>query len=182
MSPFPTLETERLILRRFELSDAPVVHTLLDDPEVVGNIIHKSLPYSLADAEAMITQSHAAFDEGRAYVFAVVRKSNADLVGYCDLELEARSSQAEIAYWIGRPYWWQGYATEAAKCVAAFGFDVLDLERIYAFVLKRNRASTRVLQKAGLGLESTQQRSAHKDGIFEDVEIYSLLREVYADN
>lgn len=182
MSEFPALETERLLLRRFELSDASVVQSLLDDPEVIGNMMDKSLPYSLADAEAMITQSQAAFEGDRASVFAVVRKSNEDLVGYCDLEVERSSKQGEIAYWIGRPYWWQGYATEAAKCVVQFGFETLDLDRIYALVLKRNRASARVLEKAGLLLEDTRQQSVHKDGVLEDVEVYGLTREAYLNN
>jgi RimJ/RimL family protein N-acetyltransferase len=167
------------MLRRFEMADAPITQKLLDDPEVIGNLIDKDLPYSLADAESLIRRSHQAFDNGEAYVFAIVRKSNADLVGYCDIELKPDTQEGEIAYWIGRPYWWQGYATEAAKCLVQFGFEALGLARIYAYVLKRNRRSAHVLEKAGLSLEATREKSARKDGVDEDIEIYGLLRQDY---
>jgi RimJ/RimL family protein N-acetyltransferase len=179
MKPFPTLETGRLLLRQFELTDAPVVHTLLADPEVIGNMIDQSPLDTLADVETMIQQSHTRYESGDNVVFAITRKSDEGLVGYCDLELHARHQRGKIVYWIGRPYWWQGYATEAAKSVAGFGFETLGLDRLYAYVLKRNRASTRVLQKAGLDLEDTRQHSVHKDGLYEDVEIYGIQRAAY---
>jgi RimJ/RimL family protein N-acetyltransferase len=181
MIAFPVLETGRLRLRRFELADAPAVQQLLNDPEVTGTLMDKTLPFSLDDAQAMIASSHEGFETGRAYVFALVRKLNDDLVGYGDIEVRPDHKRGEIAYWIGRPYWWQGYATEAAKCLVQFGFETLGLNRIYAYVLKRNEASARVLQKAGLVYEGTQRQSALKDGVFEDVDYYGLLRQDYLD-
>ena len=180
MTAFPTLETERLLLRCFELSDAATIQQLMNDPEVTGNLMDTNLPYSLEDAESMITNSHRAFEAGDAYVFAVVRKSNDTLVGYCDLEIQPHHKRGEIAYWIGRPYWWQGYATEAAKYVIRFGFETLNLNRIYAHVIKRNTASAGVLTKAGLHLEGTQRQGVYKNDMYEDVEFYGLLREDYA--
>lgn len=175
----PTLESERLLLRRFEDSDAPIVQELLNDPDVTGNLMDTTLPYSLTDAQAMIASSQQAYADETAYVFAVVRKSNDTLVGYCGLALQPEHQRGEITYWIGRPYWWQGYATEAAKCVVRFGFEHLELNRIYAHVMKRNTASAGVLTKAGLRLEGMQQQGIHKDGVFEDVEFHGLLRRDY---
>ncbi len=179
MKSFPTLDTERLHLRRFELSDAPLVQKLLDDPEVISNMIDKTPPYTLEDAETMIKQSHAAYATGNAIAFAITRKSDTGLVGYCDLELQAKHERGEIAYWIGRPYWWQGYATEAVKCVVRFGFEELNLNRIFAYVLTENTASAGVLKKAGLQLEGTQRQAAQKADEFKDVEFYGLLRADY---
>ena len=177
MKPFPTLETGRLLLRQFELTDAPVVHTLLADPEVIGNMIDQSPLDTLADAETMIQQSHTRYAAGDNVVFAITRKSDDGLVGYCDLELHSRHQRGKIVYWIGRPYWWQGYATEAAKRVVRFGFDDLELNRIFAHVLSDNTASASVLKKAGLQLEGTQRQAAQKDGAYVDVDFYGLLRE-----
>ena len=181
MSALPTLETERLLLRCFEMKDAPVVQQLLSDPEVTGNLMDTTLPFTLEDAEQMITRSHQAVEANTAYMFAVVRKSNDTLVGYCDVEVQRHHKRGEIAYWIGRPYWWQGYATEAAKRVVRFAFEDLGLNRVFAYVLKRNTASAGVLTKAGLKLEGTQRQSIEKDGVLEDVEFYGLLREDYLD-
>ncbi|MBZ0301169.1 MAG: GNAT family N-acetyltransferase [Anaerolineae bacterium] len=177
MKDFPTLETERLRLRRFELADAPIVQTLLNDPDVTGNLLEASLPFSLEDACSMITTSHATFEAGTGWAFAVTRKSNDDLVGYCDIQLQCEHQRGAITYWIGRPYWWQGYATEAAKKVVRFGYEQLGLNRIYAYVLQRNTASAHVLQKAGLIREGTLRQSILKAGVFEDVDFYALLRE-----
>lgn len=177
MTDFPCLETERLLLRPFRDSDAPTVQQLLSDPEVIGNLIDIALPDSLEEAQRMIADSHQAFAEGAAYTFAVVRDSNDTLVGYCELKIQTQHRRGEIAYWIGRPYWWQGYATEAAKCVVQFGFEELGLNRIYAHVIKGNAASVKVLRKAGLRLEGTQRQGIQKGNEFLDVEFYGLLRE-----
>ncbi len=179
MDDHPTLQTERLCLRRFETGDAPHVQKLLNDPEVIGTLIDLSLPFTLADAQTLIANSHTAFENGSAYVFAVTRKSNNDLVGYCDIEVQTAHQRGEIAYWIGKPYWWQGYATEAAKRMVAFGFEQLGLNRIYAYVLTRNTASAKVLTKAGLSREGTLRHSARKEDAFEDVDFYGLLREAW---
>ena len=180
MTSFPTLETERLCLRRFELADAPAVQTLINDPDITGNLMDVSLPCSLDDVRAMIVRSHSESEAGAAFAFAVLRKSNDDLVGYCDLTVHKDHQRGEITYWIGRPYWWQGYATEAAKCVIRFGFEDLGLNRIFAHVLKRNDASAHVLQKAGLVYEGTHRQGARKDEVYEDVDFYALLRQDYA--
>jgi [ribosomal protein S5]-alanine N-acetyltransferase len=179
MTTDPTLETARLRLRPFEMTDAPAIQMLLNDPEVVGNMPDETLPFTLEDAEMLVTTSHAATAEGMAYVFAVVRQSNDDLVGYCDLELQPDHQRGEIAYWIGRPYWWQGYATEAAKRVVRFGFEELNLNRVYAHVLQRNTASARVLQKAGLQYEGTQRHAVRQDDGFEDLDFYGQIRADY---
>ena len=164
-------------MRRFEDTDAPVVQELLSDPEVIGNLIHITLPYSLDEALGMIHESDQAFAEGTAYTFAVVRQSSDTLVGYCSLKIQPRHQRGEIVYWIGRPYWWQGYATEATKCVVRFGFEQLGLNRIDAQVMKANTASVKVLKKAGLRLEGTSRQGVRKDGMFEDIEFYGLLRD-----
>jgi RimJ/RimL family protein N-acetyltransferase len=173
MNPFPTLETKRLLLRQLELSDAPIVQALLDDPEIVGNMLDKT---TLNDAETMIRQSHSAYEAGTSIAFAIARKSNHDLVGYCDLEINAKHQRGKIAYWIGRPFWWQGYATEATKCLVRYGFDGLALNRIFAYVLTENTVSAKILRKAGLQWEGTQRQAVHKDSHFKDVDFYGLLR------
>ncbi|MAS32388.1 MAG: GNAT family N-acetyltransferase [Anaerolineaceae bacterium] len=177
MSVFPILETERLRLRDLRISDAETIQTLLNEPEITGNLMDKALPYSLEDAQSLITYSQDAFAQGKAYMFAIERKSNEDMIGYCDVEVQADHQRGEIAYWIGLPYWWQGYATEAAKRVVRFGFEDLALNRIYAYVMKRNEASAHVLQKAGLIYEGTQRHGTRKNDVYEDVDFYGLLRE-----
>jgi RimJ/RimL family protein N-acetyltransferase len=58
--------------------------------------------------------------------------------------------QAEIGYWIGKPYWGKGYASFAVQHLLAFAFSQLQLNRVYAHVLDYNKASQKVLEKNGL--------------------------------
>jgi RimJ/RimL family protein N-acetyltransferase len=173
------LETERLLLRPFETTDAPVLHELLSDPAVSGTLMNVDGPLTLADAERMIGGWQAAVAQGEALIFAVMRRANDTLVGYVDLALYPEHQRGEVAYWIGRPYWWQGYAAEAARRVVRCGFENLELNRIYARCLTRNEAAARVLEKAGLIYEGTHRQGAFKNGVFEDVAFYGVLRADY---
>jgi [ribosomal protein S5]-alanine N-acetyltransferase len=81
-----------------------------------------------------------------------------------------------LAYWVGHPLRGQGYATEAARCVVQFGFEQLQLNRIAAAAMRRNRASTRVMEKVGLQYEGTLRQDILHWGTFEDIDQYGLLR------
>ena len=99
------------------------------------------------------------------------------LVGAIGLNIERRFNQAELGYWIGKPFWNRGYATEAAIAVIRFGFASLDLNRIASRHFSRNPASGRVMQKAGLRHEGTARQSMIKWGKYEDLQLYAILRE-----
>jgi [ribosomal protein S5]-alanine N-acetyltransferase len=86
------------------------------------------------------------------------------------------SKTGEFGYWLGEPYWGQGIATAAAKAVAAYAFESLDLERLEAGVFMWNPASMRVLEKVGFVREGISKRSVFKDGQLVDRAMYALLR------
>lgn len=173
------LETDRLLLRPFRLTDAPVLCELLSDPAVLGTLMDVDGPLTLADAESMIAGWQAATGRGESLVFAVVRRASETLVGYIDIELYPEHQRGEMAYWIGHPYWWQGYASEAARRLVRYSFEHLELNRVYAYCLTRNHPSARVLEKAGLIYEGTHRQGAFKNGAFEDVAFYGVLRADY---
>jgi [ribosomal protein S5]-alanine N-acetyltransferase len=81
-----------------------------------------------------------------------------------------------IGAWVGKPNWRHGFATEAAVAVLRYGFKVLGLHRIYARHFKRNPASGRVLQKLGMTYEGCRRQHVMKWGVFEDMELYGILR------
>ena len=84
-------------------------------------------------------------------------------------------NQAELGYWIGKPYWNKCYASEAAKAILRFGFKELNLHRIHAHHLSRNPASGKVLQKIGMQHEGCLRHHIRKWGKFEDMEMYGIL-------
>ncbi|MBZ0292959.1 MAG: GNAT family N-acetyltransferase [Anaerolineae bacterium] len=179
MLTLPLLETERLTLRRFELNDANLITELLQNAEVTCKLIDIPRPYTQDHAENMIRESHKEALAGSAYRFCIERKSDELVIGYADVEINSQHQRGEIAYWLGQPYWWQGYATEAVRILVEFCFKTLELNRVYAYCLASNTSSARVLEKAGLEREGIHRQNVLLDGVFEDVIFYGLLREFY---
>ena len=110
-------------------------------------------------------------------VFAVVTRNDAELVGTAGLrDIDREHGQAEMGFWIAVDRWRQGYATEAAQALLRFGFETLQLNRIYAHHLLRNPASGRVLEKIGMRKEGVLRERVCKWGVFEDVAILAILK------
>jgi RimJ/RimL family protein N-acetyltransferase len=74
------------------------------------------------------------------------------------------------------PYWGEGYATEAAAALVAWGFDILDLQRIHAAHFTRNPASGRVMQKIGMTFEGIARQHVLKHDRWEDMARYGIVR------
>ncbi len=171
----PRLETARLVLRPFDLADAPELQRLAGDPAVADGTL---LPHPYADgvAEAWIAHQAEERAAGHRFAFAVERAEDRALVGSIGLEIDAAGNQAKLGYWIGRPYWGRHYATEAGRAVVAYGFGVLGLERIWAPRFHWNAASGRVLEKIGFAHEGRRRKFIAPRGRDELVELHGLLR------
>ena len=179
MKTAPTLQTERLILRSLTLEDAADVQRLAGDRDVASTVLRIPHPYEDGMAEEWIRSCFEAYQNEEAINFAITRKTERNLIGAIGLELEQEHERAELGYWIGKSYWNQGYATEAAEAVVAYSFKVLKLNRIYAYRLTRNPASGRVLEKIGMRAEGHRRQHTKKWGIFEDSIGYGMLKADY---
>jgi ribosomal-protein-alanine N-acetyltransferase len=169
----PTLQTERLLLRAYVLGDAPELARLAGAREVAATTLRIPHPYSVAQAEAFIAQSQSGADEDVG--FAIVLRENSALLGGIGLRLTKEHHRAELGYWIGVPYWGNGYATEAARAVLQYGFEVLKLHRIRASHVTNNVASGRVLRKIGMKHEGRLPQHILKWGSYVDLELYGML-------
>ena len=149
----PTLETARLVLRPFRLSDAFDVRTLAGQWEIADTTLTVPHPYPDGTAELWIATHATGFLAGTQATFAVEERSTRTLVGAVGLHIEARHSLAELGYWIGVPFWGRGYATEAARATVEFGLHTLRLNRIQARLFARNPASGRVMTKVGMSFD-----------------------------
>ncbi len=179
MPPQPTLHTERLILRPFHLDDAPAVQRLAGARQVADTTANLPHPYPDGEAERWISTHAPRFAAGEAAIFAISLQPSGELIGAIGLEINRQHARAELGYWIGVPFWNQGYCSEAGRAVLEFAFQALALNRVYAFHLHRNPASGRVLQKLGMRYEGRFRQHMRKGGVFEDVECYGLLREEF---
>lgn len=178
MTEVPTLRTERLVLGRFEPSEATELQRLAGAREIADTTLVIPHPYELTHAEQFIALQQEAVAEGHELIFALHRRTDGRLVGSASLrEIDPEHLQAELGYWIGVPYWNQGYATEAARAVVNLGLGRLGLNRIYAHHMARNPASGRVLERIGMQREGVLRQRIRKWGRFEDVVLYAVLRE-----
>ncbi len=177
MQQCATLQTERLILRPFALADAPAVQRLAGDRAIADTTLNIPHPYENSMAEEWIGTHQAKFDADELANFAVVLRATGELIGAIGLVINRRFDRAELGYWIGQLYWKQGYCTEAARAVLAYGFTALNLNRIHATHLSRNPASGRVMENIGMTREGLFRQHAKKWGTYEDLVEYAILRE-----
>lgn len=177
MSSIPTLTTERLLLRPFTLADAPAVKELAGEWEVAattGNIPH---PYEDGMAEAWISTHPTACEQGQGVTFAITLQPEDALIGAISLGINQANLLAEMGYWIAKPYWNQGYCTEAARALLKYAFENLQLNRVQARHMTKNPASGRVMQKIGMQYEGRLRQQLLRWGAFEDADIYAILRQ-----
>lgn len=178
MADMPVLTTERLILRPFTMADAADVQRLAGDSDVAAMTLNIPYPYPDGAAEEWIGTHAAAWESGHGITFAITRRDTGHLVGAISLMNIRRDHQrGEIGYWIGKPYWNQGYATEATRALIRFGFQQLDLNRIQAMHLPQNPASGRVMEKAGMHYEGTLRQYVKKAEEYQDMCMRSILRQ-----
>jgi RimJ/RimL family protein N-acetyltransferase len=141
--------TERLLLRPGWAEDAPALAAAIADEMIVRNLAVVPWPYSLRDAEAFL----AAPRDPVLPSMLVFERTDGEpqLIGSCGLGRRP-SGAVELGYWISRPYWGRGYATEAGEALVDIA-RALGIERLEASHFLDNPASGRVLEK--LGFQST---------------------------
>ncbi len=167
-----TVKTERLVLRAYELTDAPELALLIGAREVAENLLRVPYPYTEHDARSFIS---SAQESGEAR-FAIVLPIAERLIGGIGLRIDPGHPRAELGYWLGIPYWGRGYATEAGRAVLRYGFETLGLHRIYASAFRENSVSAKVLCKLGMQHEGCLRQHVLKWGRFIDLEMYGILR------
>ena len=171
----PTLELPQpgVRLRPWSFADAPALVEYANDPRIAENLRDTfPYPYTQQDAEfylcLMADQQrdlHLAFEVDGVAVGSVGVHFKTDV----------RRRSAEIGYWLGQPYWGRGLATAAVQQVAAYVFAHFDVCRLYAVVFETNKASARVLEKAGFELEAVLRKSIIKHDQMLDSLLYAKL-------
>jgi RimJ/RimL family protein N-acetyltransferase len=137
----PVLETKRLALRAPRLEDAKSVAALANDRRIAENTARIPHPYRITDAEGFISGANKAGDA----VFLITLRDGT-VVGACGV---VSDETPELGYWLGVPYWGNGYATEALHAVVDYAFTDLRHEALQAGARVTNPASRRVLEKCG---------------------------------
>lgn len=181
MKKIPTLKTERLILRPFTLEDAPDVQRLAGAREIARTTLNIPHPYEDGMAEGWIETHQEQFEKGRVLELAVVKKEEGELVGAVALFFQEAFNTGELGYWIGRPFWNQGYATEAAGRIMEFGFEELKLNRIFGRFMENNPASGSIMKKLGMKEEGHLRQHVRRMGSYYDIKIFGILKSEFED-
>lgn len=176
MSPIPDLETPRLVLRPFRMEDAAEVQILAGDPDVAGNTQNIPHPYEDGMAEAWISTHAATWEEGGGLTLAVTTRGGPALIGSMSLMEISAGHQAELGYWIGKPYWNRGFCTEAAAEVVRYAFSDMGLVRVHARHIISNPASGRVMLKIGMKPEGVLRKHFRRKDRIEDLAVYGILK------
>lgn len=150
------IETERLILRPWQESDAEVLFKYARDPDI-GPIAGWSPHTSVENSLEIIRTVFSAPE-----TYAVVLKETDEPVGCCGIMFsnslhaaEMQTNEAEIGYWIGKPYWGQGLIPEAVKALLSRCFNDLKLSVVWCGFYEGNTKSKRVIEKCGFRYHHT---------------------------
>ena len=153
------LYARNLRLRALKDDDAAELAKLAGDWDVARWTAYVPHPYEPAMAETFIREARVKAAAGTAHAFAIERIADNALIGCIECRIEG--VEANLSYWIGKPYWNRGFAGEAVRRLLRFIFLDLGLARATAGTMADNLASARVLEKAGLVFEGIR---AYKHG------------------
>jgi RimJ/RimL family protein N-acetyltransferase len=160
------LETDRLLLRAPVPDDADALASMYGDPEVM-RFVGDGRTLTRADTERSVKRMIDRWEADGFGLFTTVRKDDDEIIGRVGLlvwntetwEPTTRAdatnvpSEVEVGYTLGKPFWGQGYATEAAGAVRDYALDELAAERLIALIIHGNTASENVARKLGLEYE-----------------------------
>ena len=194
--PIPTLETDRLTLRPFAPIDLDRLADILADPDVM-RYMPGGQPMSRERAERNLDFILKHWEQHGYGWWAVVlnpstgsghrpstgsghrpstgsgRCADGVLIGWCGLAYVDELSETEVAYLLDKPYWGQGFATEAAGASLRYAFEELALDRVIALADVENIGSQRVMQKNGM----VHEKDLHLWGL--DLAYYAITRQAF---
>ena len=173
---FPTLQTDRLILRQLTMEDVDFVFQHFHDPQVAQYLMDEPPVADHAQAQAII--DFYLEPEGKTHNrWGIVRRADNRLIGTCGYhKWEKAYFRAEIGYDLSPDCWGHGYMSEALRAVIRHGFERMELNRIDALVYIHNARSIQLLQRLGFKQEGLLRDYFCLDGIFFDHFLFALLR------
>lgn len=178
----PRLETDRLILRRVAVADAPAVEASCREWESVRYTASIPHPYPEGEAARFLASAERKWDEGSFFLLAAQSKADGRYVGQVGLTPDADApDSAELSYIVARPAWGRGLGTEMARAGLRFGFDTLGLSHIFARVFLENDASNRLARRLGMTFREIGWIDAFAREKHVQVNWYDLRREDWAE-
>jgi [ribosomal protein S5]-alanine N-acetyltransferase len=168
----------QISLSEFRPSDKTALIECLNYKDIYDRTLRIPFPYTENDADAwFVLVEKITQEQGQPVRFAV-RSANDALIGGCGFDgfQVGKSHQAEVGYWLAKPFWGRGIMTEVVRRACQHAFEKFGLVKITAPVFAFNQASVRVLEKCGFVQEGLLRKHFLKDGKLIDAKLFALLR------
>lgn len=176
LDQFPTLKTERLVLRKVHLEDAPALFESWSDYEVQK--YNAPVMENVDEARKAIEHQLQLIEKEEEFYWAITQKDRNIAMGMCGFNYwDLHHRRAAIGYDLARKYWGNGYGREAVHAIIQFGFEKMNLNRVEANTIEDNYGSVNMLQKLGFTLEGVRRKySWEDDETFHNGTIWSMLQ------
>lgn len=172
-----TLETERLILRKFLFEDAEDMFANWANDAEVAKYMRWNEHKDIDETKKNLRNRIEKYQEPSTYYWAIIMKTINKPIGNIALIISNEYDMcADVAYCIGPSYWGQGIATEALKRVLEFGLSEVNFNRIEAYHSVNNVASGRAMQNAGMKYEGRMRQKYRSHVGFEDSDLYAIIK------
>ena len=178
-SDLPTLETERLILRKMTLDDVEDIFAYGSNPEV-SRYVTWDTHETISDTQIFVGYALSRYEMKKIAPWAIEHKEDGKCIGTIDFVAWQPAQQtAEIGYVIAQDYWGRGITAEASKELIRFGFERMELVRIQARCFVENSASARVMEKVGMTFEGIMRKGMYVKGRHHDLKLYAITDDDY---
>lgn len=175
-----TIETERLILRRFTIDDAEAAFKNWTSSDAVTKFLRWEAHRDISATRGYINSLLNNYVRNDTYDWAIVLKEIGEPIGSMGaVELNERAKSVEIGYCIGEKWWRRGYTSEALAAVIKFFFEKVGVNRVYSEHDPQNPNSGKVMQKCGMKYEGTLRQADFNNTGICDTCVYGILAEEY---
>jgi len=160
MTQFPELVSKRLILRKLSHEDRDAMFDNYSDPDVVDWFFDHPLT-DLEQIDSVIDSFLEDLEAGKGLTWAIVFKETSGFVGTCGFEQYETGKRGEIGFDLAKAHWGKGLMHEALSAIVNYGFDILKLEAIEAYIRPNNQRATVLLQRLGFHLEASENKNLY---------------------
>jgi RimJ/RimL family protein N-acetyltransferase len=171
------LLSQRLVLRAPHKDDIDALSHLANNANIATMVSRMPHPYTAKDAADFVRRT-ADRAIGKC-VYAITKAENGEFMGCCALEPHEDGLTLELGYWLGEPYWNQGFSTEAAHALIDMAFRTREIDQIDARCRVTNIASRRVIQKCGFQFQGSGMIGSLALGGMVAVEWFRLDRKTW---